>query len=320
MSILSKPYFHDEAKAFEHVERILWPRGPVCPKCESEGGAYKLEGVYSKASKKNPDGVLRHGLYKCKACRKQYTVRVGTIFEESHLPMHKWLQAIYLLCASKKGFGAHQMHRVLEVQYKTAWFLCHRIREAMRSGELGSFGGGGPVEVDETFIGNDRSVKPKYEKKGRGYAHKHKVLALVDRSTGQARSMVVDDLKAATLVPILRENIAKEATVYTDEAGQYRNLANEFAAHDFVRHGAGEYGRGLVHTNTIEGYFSIFKRGMKGTYQHCAKKHLHRYLAEFDFRYNNRSALGVEDQERALSALQGVVGKRLKYRRADTGG
>jgi len=242
-------------------------------------------------------------------------VRKGTIFEESHIEMHKWLQAIHLMVSSKKGISSHQLHRVLEITHKSAWFMSHRIREAMRSDSTVDFGaGGGVVEVDETFIGNDRTIKPKHTKKGRGYAHKHKMLTLVERNTGRAKSMVVDDLKTATLLPILQENIAKEAVVYTDEAGQYVKLGNSFAAHDFVRHGQGEYGRGDVHTNTIEGYFSIFKRGMKGVYQHCAKKHLHRYAAEFEFRYNNRVANGVDDLERSSVALSGVIGKRVLYR------
>ena len=186
----------------------------------------------------------------------------------SNVKLHLWLQAVVLMTASKKGISAHQLHRMLGVSYKTSWFMEHRIREAMRAGDLAPFGaGGGAVEVDETFIGNDRSIKPKHAKKGRGYAHKHKVLALVDRNTGRAKSMVVDDLKAKTLVPILKENIAAEATVFTDEAGQYINLSREFSRHEFVRHGLGEWGRGPVHTNTIEGYFSIFKRGMRGTCQ-----------------------------------------------------
>jgi transposase-like protein len=314
MSILSKTYFHDEAAAFEHLEAVLWPDGPVCPHCGVIGNAYALKGVRSKPSKKNPEGVVRHGLKKCGACRKQFTVRVGTVFESSHIPLTKWLQAVYLMTCSKKGVSSHHLHRILEITYKAAWFMTHRIREAMRSGELAPMGGaGGIVEVDETFIGNDRTIKPKHSKKGRGYAHKHKVLSLVERNTGQKRSMVVDDLKAKTLVPILRENIARETHVMTDEASQYAHLGAHFT-HDFVSHGAGEYGRGEIHTNTIEGAFSVFKRGMKGIYQHCGKQHLHRYLAEFDFRYNNRSALGVEDQDRATSALKGASGKRLTYR------
>ena len=316
MSILSKAYFHDEAAAFAHIESILWTDGRVCPHCGTVDNSYALKGVRSTPSRKNPEGKQRHGLYKCGECRKLFTVRKGTIFEESHLPMTKWLQAIYLMVSSKKGFSAHQMHRVLEVQYKTAWFLCHRIREAMRSGgDLDVFGGGGgDVEVDETFIGREPDMPKK-----RGYGHKMKVLALVDRETGQARSMVVDSVGKETVLPILRENISKEARLLTDEARQYKGIGFYFGGHESVNHGAEEYVRltdRTIHTNTIEGYFSIFKRGMKGVYQHCAKKHLHRYLAEYDFRYNHRSANGIEDGERATFALRGAVGKRLTYRRA----
>ena len=237
------------------------------------------------------------------------------IFEDSHIGLHLWLQAIYLMTSSKKGISSHQLHRTLGITVKSAWFMSHRVREAMRNDGNVDFGaGGGVVEVDETFIGHDKTIKPKRSKKGRGYAHKHKVLSLVDRSTGRAKSMVVDDLKSKTLTPILRENIATDATVYTDEASQYRGLAKDFAVHDYVSHGKGEYVRGEVHTNTIEGYFSIFKRGMKGVYQHCSKKHLHRYATEFEFRYNNRIANGVDDGKRTALALSGVVGKRLLYR------
>jgi transposase-like protein len=208
--------------------------------------------------------------------------------------------------------SAHQLHRTLEVTYKTAWFMEHRLREAMGEGQLAPFGtDGGAVEVDETFIGHDRNIKPKGEKKGRGYHHKHKVLALVDRETGQARSMVVDTLTSKALTPIIKENVTREARLMTDEAAYYAKVGREFTEHGVINHSAGEYGRGDIHTNTIEGYFSIFKRGMKGVYQHCAKRHLHRYLAEFDFRYNNRVALGVDDQMRTGTALRGIVGKRL---------
>jgi transposase-like protein len=312
MSMLSRPYFHDDEAAFAHLEAVMWPHGPECPHCGTVNDAHKIPA--------NPEKRVRHGLHRCNGCKKQFTVTVGTVFEASKVPLHKWLQAVYLMTSSKKGVSSHQLHRALEVTYKTAWFMSHRIREAMRDGTLAPFGSdGGVVEVDETFIGNDRTVKPKHEKKGRGYAHKHKVLSLVERNTGRARSIIVDDLKTSTLVPILRENIAKEATIYTDEAAQYRKLAADFAGHDFVSHGAGEYGRGVIHTNTIEGYFSIFKRGMKGVYQHCAKKHLHRYVAEFEFRYNNRSANGIEDAGRAFLALQGARGKRLTYNQPSQG-
>lgn len=297
MSILSKPYFHDEQAAFQYVESVLWPNGPVCPHCRDTKRFYDLS-------------KTRIGLRKCASCRKQFTVRIGSIFESTHVELHKWLQAIYLLCASKKGFSAHQLHRVLEVTYKTAWFMAHRIREAMRTGELEPMGGAGEIiEVDETFIGHDYAIKPKGSRKGRGYTHKFKVLTLVSRS-GEARSFHVDKVNARTLMPIIRENIAQETAVMTDEAGQYKNLGKLYT-HGFVRHKQKEYVRGAVHTNTAEGFFSIFKRGMKGVYQHCGKQHLHRYLAEFDFRYNLRN---IVDSDRTESALMGVRGKRLQYR------
>jgi len=310
MSSLSALYLHDEAVAHEFVESVLWADGPVCPHCGCTGRITKV--------KANPEKRIRVGLWRCGDCKKQLTVKVGTVFEDSKIKLHLWVQAIVLMTASKKGISSHQLHRTLGVTYKTAWFMEHRIREAMRSGDLAPFGaGGGIVEVDETFIGNDRTIKPKHTKKGRGYHHKHKVLSLVDRATGRAKSIVVDDLKASTLLPILRANIAKEAHVMTDEASQYAKLAADFEGHDFVSHGAGEYVNRedtTIHTNTIEGYFSIFKRGMKGVYQHCGKQHLHRYVAEFEFRYNNRIANGVDDAGRARIALGGVVGKRLLYR------
>ena len=301
MSNLSAKHFHNEEAAYAFVEARIWPNGPVCPHC---GGFERISKMGGKST--------RIGTYKCYQCRKPFTVKIGTVFEASHVKMNVWLQAIYLMVGSKKGISSNQLHRILGVTLKTAWFMSHRIREAMRSGDLAPMGeNGGIVEVDETFIGIDPAKKK--SAKARGAHHKMKVLSLVDRSTGRARSIVVDDLKATTLVPILRENIAKEATVYTDEAGQYSKLADDFAEHDFVRHSAEEYARGNIHTNTIEGYFSIFKRGMKGVYQHCAKKHLHRYMAEFDFRYSNRKALGIEDSKRADIALRGIVGKRLTY-------
>lgn len=299
MSILSRPEFHDEAKAYEYVEARVWPHGATCPKCGERERVSKMGGKST-----------RIGAYKCYKCRKPFTVKVGTIFESSHVKMNVWLQAIYLMCASKKGMSSNQLHRTLGVTLKTAWFMSHRIREAMRDDNSVEFGsGGGVVEVDETFIGQ----KHKKKEGARGYAHKNAMLSLVDRTTGRSKSFVVKDVTKATLLPILRENIAKEATVYTDEAKQYTGLGFEFADHDFTTHSKGEYGRGVVHTNTIEGYFSIFKRGMKGVYQHCDKKHLHRYAAEFEFRYNNRIANGSDDRVRADTALTGIVGKRLTY-------
>jgi transposase-like protein len=308
MSILNAPYFQDEQAAFDHVEALIWPQGPICVHCGCSDHITTI--------KPNPEKRVRFGLKRCGDCKKQFTVRMGTIFEESKLPLHIWLQALHLMVSSKKGVSAHQLHRTLEVTYKTAWFLAHRIREAMRSGDLAPFGGGGGVvEVDETFIGREPGTEVRH-----GYEHKMKVLTLVDRDTGRARSMVMDNLTAKEIAPILRENMAKEARLMTDEARHYIKVGREFADHRFVRHSVGEYSLGEgIHTNTIEGFYSIFKRGMRGVYQHCGKQHLHRYLAEFDFRYSNRVALGVDDKARAVIALQGVVGKRLTYRRPDLG-
>lgn len=310
MSVLSKPYFHDEVAAFAFVEGIIWNGSPNCPTC----GSLKVYAI-----KPNPAKKVRMGLKKCGDCKRQFTVRIGTIFEESHLPLHKWLQAIYLMCSSKKGISAKQLERTLECTYKTAWFLAHRIREAMRSGDLSPFGmGGEPVEVDETFIGREPGMPVKS-----GFNHKMKVLTLIDRGTGRARSMVIDDLKTTTIGPIVLANVQREAALMTDEAHRFQAIGRHFASHDTVNHARDEYvryGDPMITTNTVENYFSVFKRGMKGTYQHCAKKHLHRYLAEFDFRYSNRSANGCEDVERAERALRGIVGKRLTYRRTDGGG
>lgn len=301
MSILSKPYFHNEEAAYEFVESKLWPQGAVCPRCKSCERVTKMQGKST-----------RIGTYKCRPCRKPFTVKIGTIFEASHVKMNIWLQAIYLISSSKKGISANQLHRTLGVTLKTAWFMAHRIREAMREDNLGTFGtGGGIVEADETYIGRNNNSNIR-----RGYAHKQKVLALVDRDTKQARSVVVDNVNMKTINPILRANIAREAKLMTDQAHHYKTVGREFASHDSVNHSRGEYvslDNPTIHTNTIENYFSVFKRGMKGTYQHCGHNHLNRYLAEFDFRYNNRSALEVTDEERADNLLMGVVGKRLTY-------
>ncbi len=311
MSVLSKPIFHDEQAAFDHVEKLLWPEGPVCPHCGCTG---KITTI-----KANPAKRIRHGLKRCGHCKGQFTVRMGTIFEESKLPLRIWLQAIHLMCASKKGVSSHQLHRVLEVTYKTAWFLTHRIREAMRSGDLAPFGGaGGIVEVDETFIGQDPANPVQEPRSHFRFPNMNKVLSLVDRDTGAARSFVVKDLRVATIAPILEANIAREAWLMSDEAARYKHLGWNFAAHgNGQSRRANEYvstADPRVHTNTVEGFYSIFKRGMRGVYQHCSAKHLHRYVAEFDFRYTNRIAVGVDDQDRAERALLGVVGKRLTYR------
>jgi hypothetical protein len=222
------------------------------------------------------------------------------------------LQAVYLLTASKKGISAHQLHRTLEITYKSAWFLAHRIREAMRDGSLAPMGGTGKVvEVDETYIGKVAEA-PKKIRRGQS-AFRNVVMTLVERG-GSARSFHIDGTTAGTLVPIIRMNISRESDLHTDEASWYKGTGKEFAVHGTVDHSRFEYARGGISTNTVEGYYSIFKRGMKGTYQHCAEKHLHRYLAEFDFRYSNRGALGVDDQERAVRAMKGIVGKRLTFR------
>ncbi len=301
-SILSVKHFRDEKAAYAFVEARVWASGRVCPHCGTVDHSAPLKGKST-----------RLGVYKCYDCRKPFTVKVGTVFEASNVKLHIWLQAMHLLCSSKKGISSNQLHRTLGVSLKTAWFMSHRIREAMRSGDLAPFGTGGtPVEADETFIGREPGSEVK-----RAWHHKLKVLTLVDRETGRARSMVVDNLNPATVTPILQANIAREARLMTDEAKHYIPVGRSFAEHGTTNHKADEYvsrADPTVHSNTVEGYFSIFKRGMKGTYQHCAKRHLHRYMAEFDFRYSERIALGVNDTERAARALSGIVGKRLKYR------
>ncbi|MBO9419730.1 IS1595 family transposase [Labrenzia sp. R4_2] len=315
MSVLSRPYFHCEAAAFEHVEEMLWPNGPHCPHCGNAGKIYELKGVRSKPSKKNPEGVERYGLKKCAECRKQFTVRIGTIFEESHIPLHKWLQAIYLMCSSKKGISSNQLARVLEITVKSAWFLSHRIREAMRSGELEPMGGAGKeVEGDETYFGNKDVITTRTKRGKAGLSSKRAVVSLVERG-GSVRSFHVDRADKQTVTSIVNENVNKESAFYTDESRLYNDVHGTFAGgSERVHHAASEYVRGPAHTNTLEGYYSIFKRGMKGVYQHCSEKHLHRYLAEFDFRYNNRIKLGVADPERAEKALKNVKGRRLLYR------
>jgi transposase-like protein len=296
---ITAPRFTNEDKAREHLEALRWPDGPFCPHCGSFN-ATRLQGSKHRA-----------GTVQCNDCRQQFTVTVGTVFERSKVPLNKWLLANHLLCSSKKGISAHQLHRMLGVTYKTAWFMMHRIREAMRNDSNTPMGGpGGTVEVDETFIG-----KKKGAEKRRAFHHKMKVLALVDRNTGRSRAVVIEDVHPNTIIPIVRTNVLRESRIMTDESSSYRGRLDDFGGHGVVSHGAGEYGRGEIHTNTIEGYFSIFKRGMKGIYQHCGEKHLHRYLAEFDFRYCNRIANGFSDSERADEALKGIYGRRLTYRR-----
>ena len=300
-SVLSQPQFHSEEAAYAYVEARIWPQGPVCPHC---GGVERISKMQGKST--------RIGAYKCYQCRKPFTVKIGTIFESSHVALNIWLQAMYLIAGSKKGISSNQLHRTLGVTLKTAWFMSHRIREAMRSGDFAPFGtDGGTVEVDETYIGRKAGVPKKA-----GYQHKMPVLALVDRDSGTMRTFPLDRCTTAEIYPIVRANVAREARLMTDEARIYTVLGREFAEHATTTHAAGEYVNltdRTIHTNTVEGAFSIFKRGMRGIYQHCSESHLHRYLAEFEFRYNNRVALGCNDGDRADALLNGIVGKRLTY-------
>lgn len=312
---LTDPRFQDADKAREYLEAQRWPNGPVCPHC----GADK-DNVTAVVAKK-VGAKTRPGLYQCnvKECRQQFTVTVGTVFERSHVPLNKWLLATYLLSASKKGMSAHQLHRTLGVAYKTAWFMAHRIREAMTDDGTSPLGGeGGTVEADETYFGSKkhkskvRTDGQPYKTGSRGPANKRAVVSLVERG-GRVRSFHVKRADAVTVRAIVRENIARDTHLRTDESRLYNSFKERFTSHETVRHAAGEYVRtGGIHTNTIEGFFSIFKRGMTGVYQHCSERHLQRYLNEFDFRYSNRK---ISDTERALIALKGIEGKRLYYRR-----
>ncbi len=296
MSNINNPIFQDVDQAREYLEALRWPEGPICPHCGNIEGIYKLEGKSH-----------RKGLYKCNECRKQFTVTVGTLFERSKIALNVWLLAVYLLCSSKKGMSSHQLHRTLGVTYKTAWFMTHRIREAMSSPIFTRKLGGKDVtvEVDETFWGN----KGKQRKGATGYAHKEKIFSLVERK-GEIRSFHVPSVRATTLRPIMREQISEESNVITDEMRSYQGTEKVFASHEVVKHSLGEYVRGSIYTNTIENFFSILKRGLTGIYQHVGAQHLKRYIGEFDFRYNNRE---ITDMERMDNALIGISGKRLMY-------
>ena len=308
MTDFSDPIYTNADSARKHLEKLRWPDGPYCPHCGELDQITKLKGKST-----------RPGVYKCRTCRKPFSVTVGTLFERSHIPLNKWLLAVHLLSASKNGMSAHQLHRMLGVQYKTAWFMAHRIREAMRPSSYGPRGGSRKaVEVDETYFGKREKPIESPQRKGRPFTKKGKggprnkmaVLSLVERG-GSVRTFHIDQASAATVREILVRNVSRETTLYTDESNLYTKTGAEFGRHETVKHSAGEYARGAVHTNTVEGYFSIFKRGMKGVYQHCAEKHLHRYLSEFDFRYNHRQ---IGDDERAMVAVKGIIGRRLTYR------
>lgn len=301
MCNITAPQFKDPDTARDYLEALRWPDGAFCPHCGSIKKPMKLQGE-----------KCRPGLYKCSEyqCRKQFTVTVGTVFERSRVPLNKWLLAVYLMSSSKKGISAHQIHRMIDVTYKTAWFMCHRIREAMTEspdGKLGS--GGGTVEADETFWGNN---KPRGQKKGRGYHHKMKVVSLVERG-GIKRSIQTQRVSASTLAPILREHISPDANLMTDEASAYTLVGREFASHGITSHSKDQYVDGNTHSNTVEASFSLLKRGLVGTFHHVGEQHLQRYCDEFDFRWNYRSANGYEDSDRADMILRGISGKRLTY-------
>lgn len=315
MSVLSEKHFHDEAAAYKFVEARIWANGISCPHCGNVDAAKigKLGGASTRV-----------GVHKCYACRKPFTVKVGTIFESSHVALHLWLQAIFLVASSKKGVSANQLHRTLGVTLKTAWFMGHRIREAMRTGGLGPLGGEGQiVEADETYFGSNAEQKVSEQRRGRPYlkkqwkgkgiSGKRAILGLIERG-GSVRTFHVAQATKVNVADLVTKNVRFESILYTDESKLYGGMADVFADHQTTNHSSGEYVRaGGIHSNTIESYFSVFKRGMRGVYQHCAEKHLHRYLAEFDFRHNSRVALGVGDVSRAARILDGVVGKRLTY-------
>jgi transposase-like protein len=298
MSLLSQPHFHNEAAAIAHLEGIVWPQGPHCPRC---GGFDRITEVKGG----------RAGLRRCGPCKREFTVTIGTIFERSHVKLHKWFQAAHLMASSKKGISAHQLHRTLKVTYKTAWFMEHRLREAMRELHPTMLGGEGKtVELDETYVGGLEENKHRSKRLLRGVGGKEIAFALVERG-GRVRSHHVPSVGSVTLGPILREQLDRATRVMSDDAPYTNGI---LTGHETVNHSIGEYVRGDVHTNTIEGYFSILKRGIMGTYHHVSPQHLKRYLAEFDFRYNERQSLGVNDEARADKLVRGIVGKRLTYK------
>lgn len=304
-SVLNAPHFQDEAAAFAYVEERLWPAGPVCPHCEKSERIARVTTQRTKPSKRHPEGKVTLGLYRCYPCAKTFTVRVGTIFEDSHVPLHLWLQVIHLMCASKKGIATRQIQRMFQCSMKTAWHLGHRVRLALTPSDAGPLGGSGmTVEADETELAKSRKTK-------RPEGHRRRdnpiVLSLVERG-GRQRSMWVDHRMVG---PLVRRHVHKDSRLVTDKAQHYKFQGH--AAHESVDHSKFEWSRGDVNTNTLEGFFSILKRGLIGVYQRVEEKHLDRYLSEFDFRMNNRERLGIDDKRRAEIALQGVKGKRLTY-------
>jgi transposase-like protein len=314
MDTFSEPHFTNDDAARRMIENVRWPDGPVCHHCGETERRY--------ATKK--DGRWRCGN---PDCRQDYTVTTGTVMESSHIKLHKWMLAFYLMSSSKKGVSAHQLHRSLDITYKSAWFLAHRVRESMKAGGLllPLGGDGGIVEADETYHGKVDSPRPrsrgripKPTKKGRsGPADKRAIVALVERG-GRVRTFHPAVADGQSVARIVRENVAKDSRLQTDESRLYTRVGREFTAHETVTHSKGEYARGDVHVNSAEGFFGIFKRGMRGIYQHCAEKHLHRYLAEYEFRYNYRVRLGFSDMDRTIAAMRGAEGKRLTYQQTDS--
>jgi transposase-like protein len=306
MQAFTEDRFTNNDAARAYLEGLRWPDGPVCPHCGVINHAY---------------GIKPAGTYRCAeaACRKNFTVTMNSPMERSHIALHKWVLAFHLLCSSKKGISAHQLHRTLGITYRSAWFMAHRIRECMRNGGLTPLGGEGKiVEADETYYGKREKMHVSPQRLGRPYTKRGKfknnraIVALVERG-GRVRTFHAAHADKVTVQKIVTENIARESRLHTDECKLYFGADAHFATHETVKHTAGEHVRGDVHTNSAEGYFSIFKRGMRGIYQHCGEKHLHRYLAEYDFRYNHRTALGFNDGERAALAVKNADGKRLTY-------
>ena len=303
---LTSPIYHDDNAAREHLEALLWPSGPTCPRC----------GVLGDRITKLQGESTRPGVYKCKDCRKPFSVTVGTVMERSHIPLSKWVLAAQLMASSKKGFSALQLQRMIGTNYETAWFLFHRLRECAVTLSPGPLGGGGKIiEADETYIGGKERNKhaSKRLRQGGGVLGKQAVFALVERE-GEVRSFHVTNVNSKTLRPIMAKVASRKSRLMTDESTVYPKIGKEFARHETVNHGGGEYVRNDVHTNTVESYFALLKRGVYGTFHNVSEAHLHRYLAEFDFRHNNRS---IPDAERANALLAGAKGKRLLYRQAD---